>query len=320
MSSRTPGTAAALAREFDVRDAFEDHRAMLNAVRPDIVHLNTPPTARLELLEACRDADVRGVIVEKPIAVDGADYLQLVEFARMTAMKVIVNHQLEFHPRRRELARIVTDGGIGAPALIDASAGDTMAYQGTHTLQAMMSFAADDVVRVFANASGATGLRPNVAGHYAPDACVAQVDFASGASGLFRCGANAPRVAAPQATERFHHKRIAVFGESGRVAWSMWGWESCVGGALASGEHDYHAEDDHGQAAMVDALCEWLDDERGEHPLALPRALHEFEVQLAIYTSALDGRVVSLPFTPRPALVDELRQRLAPPSQSGDHS
>jgi hypothetical protein len=69
-----------------------------------------------------------------------------------------------------------------------------------------------------------------------------------------------------------------VFGESGRVGWSMWGWESCVGGTVASGEHDYYAEDDLGQAAMVDAPCEWLDGElEGNEPedrrIVLPTTL-----------------------------------------------
>lgn len=311
VSSRTAGRATDFANEFGVPRAFTDHREMLEVTRPDVVHLNTPPTARLSLLRDCEAAGVKGVVVEKPVAVDGADYLELLAFSRTTSLRVVVNHQLQFHPRRVALAEIVNQGRVGHLTFIDASAGDTMAYQGTHTLQAMMSFAGNGVRQVFATASGPEGLQANVAHHFAPDACVGQVDFDGGLSALFRCGSNAPRVDTPAATAKFHHKRISVYGELGQVSWSMWGWRTLVDGKLTTGSHDYYAEDQLAQAALVDALCEWIDGKRTSHPLNLARALQEFEVQLALYTSSIDRQLVRLPFTPRPTLINELRHALS---------
>lgn len=307
-SARTPGAAEALADEFGIPRAFTDHVAMLEELRPDIVHLNTPPDVRLRILQDCEAAGVRGVVVEKPLAIDGEDYLELCRFARTTGMRVVVNHQLQFHPDRERLLDRVRAGALGRLRLVDASAGDIVAYQGTHTLQAATAFAGSAVRSVFAQASGGDGLAPNPARHYAPDRCLACLEFDSGLTGLFRCGAGAPRVDDPRAVKKFHHKRISVEGERGFVEWTMWGWRSRIDGHEEGGSHDYYEQDLLAQAALTDALADWVTGERADHPLALDAGLADFAVVLAIYTSALDRVPVALrDFEPRPHLIEELR-------------
>src|SRR5436305_11447 len=57
--------AESAAERFGVAAWFTDHRAMLDAVRPDIVHITTPPASHFRL---AMDALTAGshVIVEKP--------------------------------------------------------------------------------------------------------------------------------------------------------------------------------------------------------------------------------------------------------------
>ena len=83
-----------------------------------------------------RGGGVRSVLIEKPIAVQGEDYRGLLEFSRRSGLKVAVNHQLHFHPRRQALQRFVSDGHIGEVHFVEASSGMNLAYQGTHSLQA----------------------------------------------------------------------------------------------------------------------------------------------------------------------------------------
>lgn len=313
VSARTPGVAGAVAAQYRIPRHFDDHRDMLAAIAPDIVHLNTPPNARIELLRDCERAGVSGVIVEKPVGVDGRDYDELVAFEAATPMKVIVNHQLHFHPRRQILAELVEGGAIGPIRLIDASAGDTAAYQGTHTIQAAMAFAHSPAIRVLGQVSGGEGLRPNPAEHLAPDYALGTFDLASGATILFRCGQNAPRVDDVRAEKKFHHKRIRVYGERGAVEWTMWGWSVLVDGSVAAGSHDYRLEDLIGQASLVDSLVEWLSKPSADHPLSLRRALDEFNMLLGLYMSALDREPVSLLGDPRLCLMEELRTALVRP-------
>ena len=84
--------------------------------------------------------------------------------------------------------------------------------------------------------------------------------------------------ACPAATPTTSNKRIAVYGEKGWVHWTMWSWETFIDGVYESGEHLYPDEDVLGQAAMCDAMFDWLDDDSKVHPLNLDAAIRDFEV------------------------------------------
>jgi predicted dehydrogenase len=283
---------------------------MLDQEELDLVHVSTPPNARLELLRDIERSGVPAAVVEKPVAIQSEDYRALREFAAESSLKVVVNHQLHFHPRRLALANIVREGAIGAVLLVDASAGGNMAYQGTHMLEAVSAFLGDArAVAVFAALSGGQGLEQNEAEHLAPDSCLAQVSFDSGATAFLRCGSNAPRVR--QGGESvYYHKRFMVVGDSGRVSWTMWSWRVVIGGLEQSGTIDFHAEDLLGQAALTEAALRWASDDAEVHPLNLELALRDFNIVLGIYASALRREIVQLPVDAPDQLIASLREAL----------
>ena len=141
VSARTADKRDELADAYGVAARYDDYREMLARERPDVVHVNTPPDARLELLEQIAAAGVPTAIIEKPIAIDGPDCAALAAFARTSPLRVAVNHQLHYHAPRRRLQRLVADGAIGRVRFIDASTGMNAAYQGTHALQSIFAFA-----------------------------------------------------------------------------------------------------------------------------------------------------------------------------------
>ncbi len=309
VSSRRRDKLEAFGSAFDVPARYTDYREMFAREKPDLVHVNTPPSVRLEIFEAAEAAGVPAVLVEKPLAIQGEDFLAIRDFARKARVKIAVNHQLHFHPRRSRLQRLVKDGAIGNLRFIEASAGMNPAYQGTHALQAIGAFNPDAApVDVFGQVSGAEGLAETPRHHYAPDECAGVINYDNGVSALLRCGATAPRVIPGGAANV--HKRIAVYGERGFVHWTMHGWESRIDHKHARGEHDYAEEDVLGQAAMTEAMIDWLADDTAVHPLNIDSALSDFAVMLGIYESALDRAVVALPFTPSPDLVGRLRRAL----------
>ena len=63
----SPATAEAAAERYGVRAWFTDHRAMLQKVQPDVVHVTTPPISHFRLAMDSFDAGAN-VIVEKPAA------------------------------------------------------------------------------------------------------------------------------------------------------------------------------------------------------------------------------------------------------------
>jgi predicted dehydrogenase len=187
-----------------------------------------------------------------------------------------------------------------------------MAYQGTHTLQAICAFVpTPEPLAVLAQVAGAEGLRPNAHRHYAPDDCIAEITFADDSRALLRVGIGARHVLdAADVGTKWMHKRVAAYGTAGFIEWTMWSWKAHVDGGLDGGRHDYWAEDLLGQAGLTDSMAEWIDSGAENHPLSLRHALNQFNVVLGAYTSALDRKSVDLPVAPRPGLIEELRVAL----------
>ena len=296
---------------FGVDDRYTDYREMFEKEKPDLVHVNTPPDVRLEVFEAAAAAGIPAIIVEKPLAIQGEDFLAISEFARTSTVKVAINHQLHYHPRRQILQKLVYEGKIGAVRFLDASARMNMAYQGTHTLEAIRGFYPQGKPRtIFGQVSGAKGLRETPGRHYAADETVSSITFEDDVSAMLRCGTNAPYVLAGD--ERTNvHKRITVYGTRGFIQWTMWGWETGINGVVESGEHNYPDEDILGQAAMTEAMFDWLEDEKAVHALNLSSALQDFNIVLKTYMSALNHRPYALAAAPQPELIEALRRRLA---------
>ena len=311
IATRNRENLDAFGERWSVDGRYADYREMFAREKPDLVHVNTPPDVRLEVLEAAEAAGVGALIIEKPLAIQAEDYLAILEFARGCKLKVAINHQLHFHPRRQRLQELVSDGAIGALRFIDASSRMNMAYQGTHVLQSIAAFHPQGVPSsIFAQISGGQGLEESVRKHYAPDATVATLRYQDGVSALLRCGTNGAYVLAGD--ERANvHKKLTVYGAQGFVYWSMWGWETLIRGRHEKGSHNYPDEDILGQAAMTEAAFDWLEDDSKLHPLNLDAALLDFNIVLRAYMSALNRREETLTSQLQPRLIDALRKAVA---------
>jgi predicted dehydrogenase len=308
VSARTEENRSVFAEQFGVPAHYADYVEMLEKEKPDLVHVNTPPHVRLEVMEAAESAGVSALIVEKPLAIQGEDYRDILNYSTSTNTKIAINHQLHFHPRRAELQDRVASGEIGEIRFIEASCGMNLAYQGTHSLQAIGAFHPDPPTSVLGQVIGANGLAdPRGKKHLAPDSAMAVLSFSDGVQATLQSGETAPEVGRETINT---HKRVAVYGTRGYVHWTMWSWEAGINGHVESGTHEYPEEDVLGQARMTEALFDWLQDEKAKHPLNLEAALRDFNTMLGIYASALEHRAVDLPFDPPDGLVDSLRTRL----------
>jgi len=286
--------------------AYTDLGEMLVTEKPDLLHVVTQPQLRVELLTVASEHGVPAVLVEKPLCLDADDFNAIAALAETTQTRICVNHQLRFHPQTLEFLELVRSGAVGDIRLIDASARLGQAGQGTHILNLVFAYADARPNRILAQVSGGTKWLPG--NHPCPDESVAEIRFDNGVRAVFSCGANAPVCGDPA---RDHmHKRIAVYGTTGFVHWMMNAWElSTPDRGYQRGEKSYGEEDVRGQAAMTDAIFDWLDG--GEpHPNRLEVSLAESNTVLGLYQSALGQRPVELPFVPQESLLAGLRKRL----------
>jgi len=310
ISTRNRENLDAFGQEFGIATRYTDYREMFAREKPDVVHVNTPPHVRLEVFQTAEEEGVPAIIVEKPLAIQGEDYLKMCDFARNSKVKIAINHQLHFHPRRMALQQIVQEGKIGEVRMIDASARMNLAYQGTHSLQAIAAFNPNcKPATIMGQIAGANGLQESPGQHFAPDQCMAGITFDNNISAMLRCGTNAPYVLLGD--ERTNvHKQVAVYGTRGYIHWTMWSWEMNCDGQIEGGEHRYPDEDILGQAAMTEAMFDWLEKDQAIHPLNLDAALQDFNLILKIYMSALNHEMMTLDVEPQADLIEQLRQTL----------
>lgn len=112
---------------FD-RPAYGDHGEMLDEEADDLdaALVVTPHALHFAEASACLDAGLH-VLVEKPMTVDVADAVELVDLAGERDRVLQVGYQRHFHPVFREMKRVVDGGRIGEPHAVSCHLGQSWA-------------------------------------------------------------------------------------------------------------------------------------------------------------------------------------------------
>jgi predicted dehydrogenase len=109
----SPAAAECAAERHGVRSWFTDHRAMLEQVRPDVVHVTTPPPSHFRLAMDALEAGAH-VVVEKPATATFGELEALCRRARELGRALTEDHNYLFNRATREIARRVASGELGA--------------------------------------------------------------------------------------------------------------------------------------------------------------------------------------------------------------
>ena len=112
---------AGFARDrFGAEACFTDATAMLGDVRPDVVHVLTPPHTHAPLIGLCLSADAH-VICEKPMTGTAAETEALLAEAAAKGRWLIESRNYLYNDVVRCLTRAATDGTVGEVIEIDLS-------------------------------------------------------------------------------------------------------------------------------------------------------------------------------------------------------
>jgi predicted dehydrogenase len=109
----SPAAAEAAAERYGVEAWFTDHLAMLEKVRPDVVHVTTPPTSHFRLAMDSFDAGAN-VIVEKPATPTFEELKTLVQRAQEVGRHLVEDYNYVFNHAPREILRRIESGEFGA--------------------------------------------------------------------------------------------------------------------------------------------------------------------------------------------------------------
>ena len=114
----SPATAEAAAERYGVRAWFTDHRLMLEKVRPEVVHITTPPTSHFQLAMDSFDAGAH-VIVEKPATTTFEELETLVRRAQEAGRHLAEDYNYVFNQAPQEILRGIDSGEFGAVAHVE---------------------------------------------------------------------------------------------------------------------------------------------------------------------------------------------------------
>ena len=105
-------TAEAIAEQYGVREWFTDHRTMLDKVRPDVIHVTTPPTSHFRLAIDALEAGAH-VIVEKPATSTFEELETLAKRAEQAGRHLVEDHNYVFNHAPQEILRRIESGQFG---------------------------------------------------------------------------------------------------------------------------------------------------------------------------------------------------------------
>ncbi len=110
--------AEATAERFGIGGWFTDHHAMLDAVRPDVVHVTTPPQSHFRL---AMDALAAGahVIVEKPLTAVRDQVAVLLRSASEHDRVLVEDYNYLFNAPVQQISSLLQSGEIGEVVHVD---------------------------------------------------------------------------------------------------------------------------------------------------------------------------------------------------------
>jgi predicted dehydrogenase len=109
---REPLMTRQLSDRFPVKQQFTDVIEMLSEVRPDVVHITTPPESHFDLARLCLTHGSH-VYVEKPFTLYAKQAQRLVDLADERGLKLTVGHNDQFSPVARRMRELIQTGYLG---------------------------------------------------------------------------------------------------------------------------------------------------------------------------------------------------------------
>lgn len=313
-------TATALAGELGIPGIYDDYREMLEAVRPDIVSVCTPPGYHLDAVGTAIDAGVRAIHCEKPIALSYGDAVDMARLAESAGVQLTVNLQRRFEPVHRFAREQLAAGSIGDLVSIEGYCPNLLDW-GSHILDLILFYRSDAPAEWVIGQIDVTTNR-YVYGAFVETSSITQVAWADGVRAVVSTG----REPATPVLNRENGLGLIVQGTRGRIV--VRGSECIV---HRFGEKDlrfaspYDTNSDHWDhgidpaifactAAAVADLVDGLETDR-EPELAMRHGLAGAELIFATYESSRSRRRVALPLETRDnALLSGLEQGLWAPT------
>ena len=288
----------AVGAKYQVPHLYKDLSEMVRREQPDLVDIVTPPTIRVEVVEAAVAAGARNILIEKPIGLRPSDARRLRELGEECF--IAVNTQYQWMPHWQRFWGLISDGVLGDVRYVRCGTRTNILEQGPHVLdlalRATTLAGCGSPQWVIAGASGVERF-----GRVPVPADVCATIGVGPARVFWNQGQSAPEV--PGETVFWYHIQVEIVGSRGRLwvslnkGWELWTEDQ----GLERGDTAWPRDDGLAQAAMYVELRDTIAaGTTADFPTRIELAAHNADLMFACYASALgNGRI------PLPARIDD---------------
>jgi predicted dehydrogenase len=294
--------------ELGVPRSYETAEAMLRQERPDVVSICTWPPLRPEMVELACAHGVKGILCEKPMAVDLAGCDRMIAAAERSGTTLVVGHQRRLHNRYVRARELLDSGAIGDVVQLTGFDAADLLSNGSHTVD-LVRFLVHDApaewvigqidMRDTGRSNGRLGFQQWEQthmryGHHIESGVFALVQFQGGARATFEGG-----VAGRRRRPGGGGWGMTVYGTEGivEVAGDQLAEGQAWLRARVRGEADWvypEIEPNNAFQEEIEALLQVLE-QGGTHPLDGRSARAGHEIMMAIYESSRRRARIDLP-------------------------
>lgn len=125
IASRTSARAEAVALRHGVSRVYTSPEDLLDDAGIEVLDIAVPPAAQASLIRAaCARRTVKGILAQKPLGVDYAEALSLVQSCEAAGITLAVNQNMRYDQSVRAASSLLASGALGRPvfATIDMRA------------------------------------------------------------------------------------------------------------------------------------------------------------------------------------------------------
>jgi dTDP-4-amino-4,6-dideoxygalactose transaminase/predicted dehydrogenase len=127
--------------------AYRDYRQMLEEVRPDVVSICTWPQHHVEAVEAAAAAGVKGILCEKPVALQLGDIERMRAACDARGIQLAGGHQYRFDAAYIAARAVVESGELGTITKVTGFIKSSLANNGPHLIDTIRFLLGDPAAR-----------------------------------------------------------------------------------------------------------------------------------------------------------------------------
>ena len=295
-------------KKFHVSNLYENLEEMLEKEKPDILHIVTPPSIREKPIELAARHGVKGIIVEKPIALNLRQARKIEQIAASTGIKIAVNMQRRYFKTCRELRKkIVEDKKIGKILFVRCVTKGNILSMGPHMIDLLLFFLNDMFpINVWACSYGMNGYEY---GHPAPANMMIEYTFPGQLTAC--CIDSEDTVGTIGEDDFWQHLEFDFWGTNGRAWWVQnrdWGYHSKGMSGIYRKRSRWDESDIPGQREFTRALAYWLADDRKVHLNCLSNTMKGFQMIMGALQSSYVGKRIGLPAEVKDDIIEKLEK------------